>query len=63
MALSNKKKRAIGDFLVDNLHLLNEFFEEKIEYTNSLRELKETDEKDVQEYILKLAKKIPNNQY
>lgn len=63
MALSNKKKRAIGDFLIEDLHVLNEFFEEKIEYADSLRELQESDFKDVQDYIFKLAKRIPNNRY
>lgn len=62
MALSNKQKRQIGDDIVDSIHVLIEFWDEKLEQRR-FRNFGDVKSEEVDKYLKSLIKRIPNNIY
>ena len=63
MALNNKQKRQIGDVIVNDIHCFMEFYSERLKSKYQLQDLSEEDEVEVNDFLIKIIKKIPNNIY
>ena len=63
MALSQKQKRQIGDIIVNDIHNIMEFYSEQLENKIGLQELSIDDEADVNNFLISIISRIPNNIY
>tara|TARA_R110000737_G_scaffold102813_1_gene136205 strand:- start:91 stop:288 length:198 start_codon:yes stop_codon:yes gene_type:complete len=63
MALSQKQKRQIGDIIVNDIHKIMEFYSEELENKIHLQELSIDDEADVNNFLISIISRIPNNIY
>ena len=63
MALSQKQKRQIGDIIVNDIHNIMEFYSEQLENKIGLQELSIEDEADVNNFLISIISRIPNNIY
>jgi len=63
MGLSNKQKRQVGDLIINDIHCIIEFYYEKLENKYQLQDLTMDDEKDVNDFLLSIINRIPNNIY
>ena len=63
MALSQKQKRQIGDIIVNDIHNIMEFYSEELENKIHLQELSIDDEADVNNFLISIISRIPNNIY
>ena len=63
MALSQKQKRQIGDIIVNDIHNIMEFYSEQLENKIGSQELSIDDEADVNNFLISIISRIPNNIY